>query len=524
MVASLFATPGTAETPTPPAAATISELRLPAVFGNHMVLQADQPLPVWGWARPGASVTVEFHGQRRTVTADKDGQWRVSLRPVPVDATPATLRVVASSPVEHPASNSERLFSDVLVGDVWLCAGQSNAGFPVSAAEGGKEAAAAPHSPLIRLLRLPERTALTPQEDVNACWTLSTTQAVGDFSAAGFFFAGKLQRELGRPIGMIQAAHGGTVAEAFMSPPALAGKPFRPILATWEQWVREYPPTPEGRAKIAEQRKQKLLAAGKVPPPWPLEPWPPDHFHRPSLLFNSMIHPLTPYSIRGVLWYQGEANGWRAHQYRDLLPALIADWRKQWHQRAMPFLIVQLPGFEADWLEKDVWAELREAQWLVSRRVPHTAMIETIDLADGTDIHPPKKREVGERLALAALATVYGKKATFSGPIYRSMKREGNRMRLRFDHAAGGLTAKNGDLRGFSIAGLDRRCVAASARIEGETVVVWSDAVPMPKAVRYGWSNAPVATLFNNAGLPASPFRTDDWPGITDGRNEPDEH
>ncbi|MDD5707410.1 MAG: sialate O-acetylesterase, partial [Kiritimatiellae bacterium] len=430
----------------------------------------------------------------------------------------------ATSQSEHQTPNTECLFSDVLVGDVWLCAGQSNMGFPMSAAEGGKEAASAPHSPMIRLLRIPERTALAPQEDMHACWSNSTAEAVSDFSAAGFFFADRLQRELGRPIGMIQAAHGGTVAEAFMSPEALAAPAFRPITATWEQWMKEYPATPEERAKVGEQRRRKLVAAGKIPPPWPLDPWPPDHYHRPSLLFNGMIRPLIPYSIRGVLWYQGEANGWRACQYRDLLPALIADWRRQWGQTALPVLLVQLPPFEVDWLEKDVWAELREAQLLVSQHVPHTAMVETLDLADGTDIHPPRKREVGERLALAALATVYGRKVTYSGPIYRSLRIEGDRVRLRFDHATGGLTAKDGQLHGFTVAGSDRRFVPAEAHIEGETILVGADSVRGPVAVRYGWCNAPVAALFNGAGLPASPFRTDNWPGITEGRVAPDEY
>lgn len=515
MSLNFFATPGHTENLSQVTASTRAGLSLPDMLGNHMVLQADQPIPIWGWAHPEAHVMIELHGQSRTTTASPDGKWRVTFDPVPADPSPTALRITAA--------DAELLVSDILVGDVWLCAGQSNAGFPVSAAVRGKSAAA-PHSPLIRLLRIPERVALTPQEDVRTCWATSTAEAVGGFSAVGYFFAKRLQRGLGRPVGMIQAAHGGAVAEAFMSPEALADKQFLPILTTWERWVKEYPATPEERAKIGEQRKQKLIAAGKIPPPWPLEPWPPDHFHRPSALFNGMIHPLGSYPIRGVLWYQGEANGWRAHQYRELLPALIADWRRHWRQPALPFLLVQLPGFEADWLEKDTWAELREAQLLTSKRVLHTAMVETLDLADGTNIHPPRKSEVGERLALAALATAYGKEATFSGPIYRAMEHEGGRIRLRFDYTTGGLSARNGELRGFAIAGPDHRFVPAKVQIEGETLMAWADTVRAPEAVRYGWANAPVATLFNGAGLPASPFRTDGWPGITEGRLEPDEY
>lgn len=498
-----------------PGAPAPGELRLPALFGDHMVLQAGQPIPVWGWSAPGDTITVSFAGQTRIAVADIAGRWQVSLDPLVASAVPAELSV--RSALGPPLG-----FGDVLVGEVWLCSGQSNMGLPIREAEGGEEAAIAAHSPLVRLFRVPERVALDPQPDLQSSWTGCTLSTVAEFSAVGFFFAEQLQRDLGTPVGVIQAAYGGAVAEAFVSPQALAEPRFAPILQTWERFIREYPATPEARAQVAEARRQQLIASGKVPPPWPLDPKPADHFHRPSSLFNGMIHPLIPYALRGVLWYQGEANGWRGYQYRDLLPGLIADWRRQWGRPELPFLFVQLPGFEADWLEQDVWPELREAQLLTWRRVPHTAMVEAIDVGDPWEIHPRQKREIGRRLELAALATVYGRQVEFSGPVFRSLERQGQRVRLSFDHVTGGLIGKGEELAGFTIAGPDRGFVPATAVVEGETIVVWSDQVEAPAAVRYGWSNAPAASLFNGAGLPASPFRTDDWPGITQGRVEPE--
>ncbi|MEW6755448.1 MAG: sialate O-acetylesterase [Candidatus Latescibacterota bacterium] len=499
----------------PPASATAAALRLPAVFGDHMVLQAGQPVPVWGRAAPGDSISVSFAGQTARGTGDATGRWRVVLQPLVASATPAVFTVRAGA-------GDSLVLVDVLVGEVWLASGQSNVGVPLPQAEGGARDLEASHSSLLRLLRIPERVSLEPLPDVRAAWSRATRESLESFSAVGYYFARSLQPELGVPVGVVQAAYGGAVCEAFMSPGALCEPRWAPILQTWERFVRQYPSTPEERARVALERRLKVIAAGHVPPPWPLEPKPPDHFHRPSSLYHGMVHPLVPFALAGVLWYQGEANGWRGHQYRELLPALVADWRRQWGRPDLPFLFVQLPGFAADWLEPDIWPELREAQLLTWQRVPHTAMVGAIDVGDPQDLHPRRKREVGERLALAALATVYGRAVEFSGPVFHGLQREERRLRLCFDHAAGGLVCPGDGVAGFTVAGEDRRFMAAQAVVEGETVVVWSQDVAAPVAARYGWSNAPAVSLYNAAGLPASPFRTDAWPGVTDGRVEPE--
>ncbi len=495
-----------------PAGAT---LRLPAVFGDHMVLQSGQPVPIWGWAPPHAPVRVCFADQCQTTVANAVGRWRVELAPLAPSAA-------ASALVIEGAADQRLRLQDVLVGEVWLCSGQSNMALPVPETEGGAQAAADARAPLIRLLRVPERVAMEPQTDTEAAWTPATPASLASFSAVGYYFAQELQRRSDTPVGVVQAAYGGAVCEAFLSPQTLQQPCWAPLRSTWDRFVAEYPPTEQGRAQVAETRRQQLLAAGKVPPPWPLDPKPPDHFDRPGVLYNGMIAPLAPMAMAGVLWYQGEANGWRGHQYSQLLPALIADWRAQWGRADLPFLFVQLPGFAADWLEPDIWPELREAQLLTWQRVARTAMVESIDVGDAQDLHPRRKREIGQRLALAALATAYGRAVEFSGPVFRRLRMDGPCLRLTFDHAAGGLVCPDGEIAGFQVAGADRQFRPASARLEADTLVVWSTDVPVPVAARYGWTNAPVASLFNGAGLPASPFRTDAWPGITDDRVDPE--
>lgn len=490
-------------------------LRLPALFGNRMVLQAGLPVPVWGWSIPSDEVTVCCDDNRVVGRAGADGRWIVKLPPM----GPGRVRDFTVS----SGKGAGRLeLVDVAIGEVWLCSGQSNMAVPLTEAQDGEVTAAGADWPDLRLLRVPERASLVPQLGIDTGWVRCTPETARAFSAIGLHSCHRLQQELGVPIGMIQAAFGGTVAEAFMSPAALSVPAFAPILRTWERFAAEYPATAEGRTAMAEERRQHLLALGKVPPPWPLEPKPADHFHRPSAVFHGMIEALIPAAVRGVLWYQGEANGWRGHQYRELFPTLIADWRRLWMRPELPFLFVQLPGFAADWLEPDIWPELREAQMLTARRVPHTAMIQAIDLGDPDDLHPRRKREVGERLALAALATVHGRPIEYSGPLYRECRAEGERLRLFFDHTSGGLISPSGRLSGFTAAGPDRSFAPVRAILDGETVVIDPGPQPRPAAVRYAWANDPEISLYNRAGLPASPFRTDDWPGITEGRVEPE--
>lgn len=502
----------------PTAGVSCSDLPTVAdVFGHHMVLQRDVPVLLWGWAPPGMVIVARIAGQEVSTTAAPDRSWSVALGPLGASSEPNTLTV------SNLEGTWETSFDDILVGEVWLASGQSNMGVTVSHSDLAHEPPEALDLPLIRERDVPPRVATEPQSDVRGEWRICTPETAPAFSAVALAFARSLAASQGVPVGIIHASHGGTVAEAFMSPESLQADPaFHPILETWERFAAEYPDSDEERQRVGEERRQEVIARGEVPPPWPLDPKPADHFHRASLLHHGMIHPLVPYTIRGVVWYQGEANGWRAHQYRSLFPALIADWRRQWDRPELPFLFVQVARFEADWLEDEVWAELREAQDYTWRTVPHTAMVTALDQGNPLDIHPPEKRVIGERLAAAAGDLVYGMKAEFSGPRFERLEAEGGTLRVHFSDAPGGLVCDGERLVGFAVTGADRRYLEARARIEGASVVVWSEAVPEPVAVRYAWANAPQISLYGDNGLPALPFRTDTWPGRTDGRVEPE--
>jgi sialate O-acetylesterase len=380
--------------------------------------------------------------------------------------------------------------------------------------------AAAGNYPMIRQFTVKKMVAGQPQKDVERQWVVASPEMVPEFSAVAYFFGRELHKALGVPVGLIDSSWGGTPAEAWTSAPALGAVPeLKPLLDDWSQKVAAYP-------KLLEQFQQELnpwgQAAGKAekegkPAPSPPE-MPPDPRSNPwraGGLYNGMIAPLIPYTIAGVIWYQGESNADRAYQYRKLFPSMIQDWRHAWGEGDFPFLFVQLANYIQGGI-KTAWAELREAQSM-TLSLPKTGMAVTIDIGNPYDIHPKNKQEVGHRLALAAEALAYGRKVVYSGPLYESMSVEGLSVRLRFKHVDGGLVAKGGPLKGFEIAGEDRKFVAAEARISGDTVVVRSAAgrAPHPAAVRYAWADNPECNLYNKAGLPASPFRTDDWPGVT---------
>lgn len=446
-----------------------ADVRLPSVLGDHVVLQRDIPLPIWGTADPHEDVTVTLAEKTFSTRADEQGHWRLFLEPSPMGG-PYELLVQGKNTV---------VLRDVLVGEVWVCSGQSNMQWPVEWSLNASEEIARADYPAIRLFTVPPTIAEKPLLDAGGTWRKCSPQSVASFSAVGYFFGRALHRELGVPVGLINASWGGTTAEAWTSLSALRTNPdFAPILSR--------------------------VHADDDP-------------NKPSVLFNGMICPLLPLGIRGVIWYQGESNVGRAYQYRTLFPTLIADWRRAWGQGDFPFLFVQLANFgEPQTLPGDSdWAELREAQ-LMALSVPKTAMASAIDLGEAFDIHPKNKQDVGERLALCALATVFGRDGEYSGPLYAGMSLEGNAIRLRFEHVDGGLVAKGSEtLEGFAVAGADRRWFWADARIEGETVMVSSAFVSHPVAVRYGWHHNPKGNLYNRVGLPASPFRTDDWDGVT---------
>lgn len=489
---------------------TFGDVKLPAIFGDNMVLQRAHAIPIWGSADPGESVTVTLGEQSQETQADRNGQWKVSLDPVG-EAGAIELEIAASNTIH---------LKNVLVGDVWVCSGQSNMSFSVSRGNDAAAEIAAANFPTIRLFQVPTTVAGEPRHDTKGQWVECSPKTVGRFSAVGYFFGRDLQKMTGRPVGLIQSAVGGTPAEAWTSDSKLKSDPdFQPILDRWadilanpEKHQQQY----ERQLASWKERAEKAKAAGRRVPNRPRPPLGPNHRHRASGLFNGMISPLIPYAISGVIWYQGEGNAPRAYQYRELFPAMIRDWRERWGQGDFTFLFVQLANFrkKTDQPVESDWAELREAQTM-TLALPKTGMAVTIDIGEANDIHPKNKQDVGHRLALAADAVTYGNKRVYSGPTLRSITIENDRIRIHFQHVGGGLKVHGDKLTGFAIAGDDRKFDWADAHIDGDTVVVHSKNVTNPIAVRYGWANNPDCNLYNAEGLPASPFRTDLWPGVT---------
>lgn len=460
-----------------------------ALFSDGAVLQQGIEVPVWGSANDGEKVVVKFQGQEISTTA-KDGRWLVRLKPLkPGGPFALTIR-----------GENEISLKNILVGEVWLCSGQSNMAFQLHRAENGAEAIADAADAQLRFFFVPHESADAPQKEVVGSWKESSSQTASNFSAVAYFFGRDLRRARNVPVGLIEASVGGTPAEAWTSREALAADPeLKKILELYAANLSNY-----DSAMAEHTAAQKAAAAsGKPTPARPKKAADPRvTAKRPAGLYNAMIAPLQPYALAGAIWYQGEANSGRAEQYQKLFPAMIRNWREAWGQGEFPFLFVQIAPHER------MTPEIREAQSLTARNVPRTAMAVIVDVGNKSDIHPKKKEPVGARLALAARAIAYGEKVESSGPIFSKMTTEKSRAILSFTHA-GGLVAKGGTLAGFTIAGPDGKFVSATARIEGERVVVQADAVKEPAAVRYGWENAPVVNLFNGAGLPASPFRTD---------------
>jgi sialate O-acetylesterase len=651
-----------------------AEVSVPALVGDNMVLQQGRKVRVWGTGGAGERVTVSVAGQTARATADEQGRWQAFLGPLKAGG-PFTLTV---------AGDRNRLtFKNVLVGEVWVCSGQSNMEWPLAQSNGGHEAAAQGPHPEMRLFTVEKRTSAEPLADVEGRWVVATPEEALRFSAVGYYFGRELHRRLRVPVGLIHTSWGGTPAEAWTSRAALDARPeLRPIVERYEKELRDLPQLRrEHAAKLAEWERQYAVpdagnrgeglgfaepardaegwrkmrlpqqweAAGlnldgvvwfrrgvEVPPAWagrdltlslgPIDdfdttyfngarvgatgaevpnawtfprrykipgalvrpgrnviavrvydrmggggfggggasgamalapagaagggvlalegewdykpesvveekrldfsnyPGPrpgPDNQNSPAVLYNAMLAPLTPFRIRGAIWYQGESNAGRAYQYRTLFPAMIRDWRARWGQGDFPFYFVQLANWKAreqDSIDSE-WAELREAQMLTMSGVPRTGMAVAIDIGEPEDIHPRNKLDVGLRLARWALADTYRQRVAPSGPLYDAHAVEGDRIRVRFEHARGLKTSEGGAPAGFAVAGADRKFVQAEARVEGDAVVVWSKDVPRPVAVRYAWADNPAANLYNADGLPASPFRTDDWPGLTAGKN-----
>ncbi len=638
-----------------PAISTAQEsaARLPFVspiFGDNMVLQRGKPNAMWGWSEPGDRIQVQIARQTASAVAGPDGRWQVRIDPPPAGG-PYTVRITGSQTAE---------LRDVLVGDVWLCGGQSNMQFSLRGDKNGAEEVKSANHPEIRFFVVGERVSYRGAEIPRGQWRIVSPQTAGGLSAVAYYFARKVQDTAHVPIGLIQAAVGGTTAEAWTSSAALRelkdfdaalseldrlreagapeygnwvmhwydqydiglkgtswadpqlddsdwkpveipggfrelGVPETPAVAWFRKEIVLPDPLPAGGATVflgsvermdtvyingqsvggsawvenpriyrvragllkpgrnqvtirvlkvrpnggflskpeqlrivlgggtvvplAGQWKGRVSVDARPPHPLPIsyENWP----VMPVVLYEGMIKPLAPLAITGAIWYQGEANSERAFQYRRLLPAMIADWRKLFGQGDFPFYIAGLPAFRqrSSTPVDDAWAELREAQAMTVAAVPNTCLAVTIDTGDANDIHPRDKAPVGDRLGRCALANHYGEKIPYAGPTLASVERLPGAIRLRFTNIEGGLVARGGKLEEFAVAGDDRKWSWAEARIEGrDTVVVSSSAVPEPREVRYAWQSNPAASLFNGAGLPAAPFRTDRWPGITEGR------
>jgi sialate O-acetylesterase len=492
-----------------------ADVRLPSVISDNMVLQQGKAVPIWGWADANETITVtgSWGSGKWETTADQDGKWMVKID-----------TGKAGGPYEMTVSGKNPItVKNILIGEVWVCSGQSNMEFTVKQAKNSaEEMADANNYPQIRSFTVGRKVIYTPMYNCNGKWQVCSSQTVGTFTAVGYFFGRELNKQLNVPIGLIHTSWGGTPVESWMSKEYLEKDPnFQPILKRFEETSADIN---ELKKKYREEMQKydsivpKLRAEGKPLPPRPEEPIGPGHAYSPTGLYNGMIVPILPYGIRGAIWYQGESNAWRAYQYRTLFPAMIKNWRDAWHEGDFPFLFVQLANYmepEPQPVESD-WAELREAQ-LMALSVPNTGMAVTIDIGE-PDIHPKNKQDVGKRLALWALAKTYGKNIVYSGPTYKSMKVDGNKAVLAFEDVGDGLVSKGDSLKGFAIAGADRKFVWADAKIEGDTIVVSSDKVAAPVSVRYAWEKNPVCNLYNKEGLPATPFRTDTWPGVSDGK------
>ena len=489
------------------APAVRADVRLPEVFSDHLVLQQGVPVSVWGWAAPGEEVTVSFAGQNIATHAGADGRWMVRLQPLKPGGPAAEMTVTGR--------NTLRV-RDVLVGEVWVCAGQSNMELSLSQATGGEQEAARAADTQIRFFEyLIKKASAEPLPNVRGRWVVCTPETAARFSAVAYYFGRDLRQATGRPVGLIPATMGGSLAEAWISPVAFQGdKQLAAARTRYEKDIQSYLATLRKAVADWEEAAAQARAKGQpVPPAPPPVPDPQTLPGAPSSLYNGLVAPIIPLAIAGVAWYQGESNVPDSEAYRHVLTALIGDWRRAWGQGDFPFLVVQLPNHQARGTlpEMSLWAELRESQ-ARAMALPRTALVVTIDLGDAVDIHPKNKQDVGRRLALAARAVAYGEKIVYSGPVYDSMTVEGGAVRLRFTHIGGGLESRGATLFGFVVAGEDKKFVSADAKIEGDTVVVSSRDVAKPVAVRYAWADNPACNLYNKDGLPAPPFRTDDWP------------
>lgn len=476
-------------------------LKLPNIFGDHMVVQQNAPIRIWGMTSPGHAVTATLAGKSASTTADNEGRFSLQLPQLTADGATHQLTVTADETVT---------FSDVLIGEVWICSGQSNMQWSVNASnDADLERLAAKH-PNLRMINFPQ---VGTQEAVwthDRQWQVCSPETVGGFSAVGYFFGRQLLETLDVPVGMINNAWGGSACEAWINRDVLeADEQYEPLLTRWKQNEASFADL-SAKADLDDNQKKQLANLKRQM----------TGNSRPGNIYNGVLKSHLGYTIKGAIWYQGESNASRAYQYRNLFPLMISNWRQEWGQGDFPFYWVQLADFRA---EKDMpaesdWAELREAQTMTMSRLPNTGEAVIIDIGEGKDIHPKNKVDVGRRLARWALAADYGIAIPYRSPQYRDMQKQENKIILSFDYVdgKGWRPFDTASPVGFAIAGEDREFVWADAKIMPDgRIEVSANGVADPVAVRYAWADNPVCNMYDNAGLPLTPFRTDDWPGVT---------
>ena len=493
-----------------------AELKLPAIIGDHMVLQQKQPNPIWGWDTPGTKVTVKFARKSYTTTAGADGKWIVHLGAAAANAMPQALSI---------AGTTTRKIQDVLVGEVWMCSGQSNMAFTLAGDWNGDLEAAVSNLPNIRLIKVPAVGTQELQNDFKGEWKTSTPDSARKFSAVGFLFGRYLHRILNVPVGLIDNAWGASAAEAWVRRASLENDPrFRALMDSVvkrEKAMQSDKAKAEHEAAVANwkaasaQAKAKNQAPARAPSL--SRQWLAGQ-HRAGNIFAGVLHPTLGYGIKGVIWYQGETNAGRAYEYASLFPFLIEQWRKEWGQGDFPFYWVQLADFKAEQPApgESAWAELRDTQ-TQTMKLPNTGQAVIIDLGEGKNIHPRNKHDVAARLVRWALVKDYGMKLPHRSPEFKSVAITGNKATVTLDCFGSSLRPFDvAEVRGFAVCGADKVWHWAAGKIVGKSEIeVWSDGVAAPVAVRYAWADNPVCNLFSNDGLPVTPFRTDDFEMIT---------
>ncbi|MEI6714890.1 MAG: sialate O-acetylesterase [Verrucomicrobiota bacterium] len=494
-----------------------AELKLPAIISSHMVLQQKQANPIWGWDTPGTKVTVSFAGQTKSAEAGQDGKWTVKLDAVPANDQPQSIKITAGG------QNVE--LEDVLVGEVWMCSGQSNMGFVLGSDWNGDLEAAASNHPKLRLIKVPQLGTQELKNDFKGEWKSTTPQTATSFSAVGFLFGRYLHEVLGVPVGLIDNAWGGSAAEAWIRRDTIENDPRFAALMEKTKSGEAFRLTEKAKEEYAAEMEKHKVAAAKakeagkpVPrPPQSPEAWMSGN-QRPGNIFAGVVNPTLGYGMKGVIWYQGEANAGRAWEYAQLFPFMIEQWRKEWNQGQFPFYWVQL----ADYLKEEKnpgessWAELRESQ-TKTMSLPNTGQAVIIDLGEGKDIHPKNKHDVAARLVRWALAKDYGVKIAYRSPEFKTLEINENKAVVTIDCFGSALrTFDVEEAIGFAVCGEDHQWHWATGKVLGkDKVELTCEAVPKPIAVRYAWANNPVCNVTSFEGLPLTPFRTDDFEMIT---------